>query len=367
MERPVEVALFQRGELQASRTLSPRREWRAAGFAALTTATVVLLAMVATAMLISTMALVVNATSFVLSWLGVAGGVAVIAARRARARARRFVLGVHMDADAFGSTEVDLVRRVGHRDEYDLGLVPGMVGIIDYRRAPMPIESLTRHGPVRVPLPSEAQARIEFGSSTFVVARRAETCEPMLSWLERVRQGLGASRRFLPLASAGMPLAAMATFLGAVPFARAVNDRDMRSAISADASTCEIKQHIQLGAQRQVASLYQCFDPLPLACQKAGFVGVGIDLAKTGEVQDRWVSASTYDSECPVAACMVEVVSGWYFEPMPQPTRLVIPIEIRRTNRPLYDPSPSVAMPVILTRGPFGDGGHEMLEVVAGD
>src|SRR3989442_1698923 len=78
VERPVEVAVFQRGELQALRTLSPRRERRMAILAASSSAAVVLLAMAATAALVSSMGLIVHAPTFLVSWLGVAGGVALI-------------------------------------------------------------------------------------------------------------------------------------------------------------------------------------------------------------------------------------------------------------------------------------------------
>ena len=333
-----------------------------AALAALSSAAVVLVAMAVTAALVSAMGLVSHAPTFLLSWLGVAGGVAWLSARKARERARRYALGAHIEADSFGAVEVDLVRRVGRRDDYDLGLVPGMTGSFDHGRSPLPIESLTRTGAVRVPLPADGKVCIEFGPATFVVRRRAETPEASLPFVERLRRGLDAARRFVPVAGMGVPVAAIATMLGAVPAAMAVSDADMRSSISDRATPLEIEQHIRTEAQRQVRALHRCFDPLPLACQRPGFVGVGVSLAKDGEVRSYWVSRSTYGRECPVSQCMANVVSGWFFESMPEPMKVVIPIQVRRTSRPLYDPHPVIARPLILA-DPQGDAGA--LEVSA--
>jgi hypothetical protein len=364
VERPVEVAVFQRGELQALRTLSPSHERRAAAVAAGATAAVVLLAMAATAAFVSSVGLVVHGPTFLVSWLGVAGCVALVSARRARARTRRYLLGAHIEADAFGPSEVDLVRRAGRGDQYDLGLVPGMSGVMEHGRTPLPIESLTRSGAVRVPLPADGKVCIEFGPSTFVIRRRADAPEPAVSFGEWLSRSFQSARRFVPLAGMGVPIAAMTTFLGAVPAAMAVSDADMRSSIAEGASPVEIERHIRNEAQRQVRTLHQCFDPLPLSCQRPGYVGVGLSLSAQGEVRSFWVSRSTYGKECPVSQCMANVVSSWFFEQMPEPMKVVLPIQVKRTNKPLYDPRPVVARPLILGDDQArGDGGA--LEVSA--
>src|SRR5205814_3598489 len=176
-------------------------------------------------------------------------------------------------------------------------------------------------------------------------------------WGVRLRRAVGMARRFVPLAGVGVPVAAMATFLGAVPAAMAVSDADMRSSIPERATPLQIEQHIRAGAQRQARTLHQCFDPLPLACQHSGFVGVLVSLSETGEVESAAVSRSTYDRhQCPVSQCMANVVAGWFFEQMPAPMRVVIPIQVRRTHRPLYDPRPMIAHPVVLG-DVQGDGG----------
>jgi hypothetical protein len=360
VERPVEVTVFQRGELQGLRILSPRRERRAAAIAAGCTAAVVMVAMAATAVLVSFFGLVVHAPTFLVSWLGVTAGVAALSARRTRERQRRYALGAQIDADAFGAVDVDLVRRVGRGDDYDLGLVPGMSGVFEHGRSPLPVESLTRTGPVRVPLPAEGKVCVEFGPSTFVIRRRGDVAEPPLPFGESVRRALTTARRFVPLAGMGVPVAAMATFLGAVPAAMAVSDADMRSSIPDRATPLQIEQHIRAGAQRQVRTLHQCFDPLPLACQRPGFVGVGVSLSRDGEVRLAWVTRTSYDRhDCPVSQCMANVVAGWFFEAMPEPMKVVIPIQVRRTAKPLYDPRPTIAHPLVIGDGQSDAGAIE--------
>jgi hypothetical protein len=136
----------------------------------------------------------------------------------------------------------------------------------------------------------------------------------------------------------------------------ALGEADMRSAIPAQATQWEVEQHIRARAQRQAATLHRCFDPLPLRCQRPGYVGVGIALSKDGEVRRHWVARSTFGDDCPVNQCMANVVAGWFFEPMPDGMNVVLPIQVRRTNKPLYDPRSAVAHPVLLA-DPYGDAG----------
>jgi len=163
-----------------------------------------------------------------------------------------------------------------------------------------------------------------------------------------MRRALADAHKLLPLAGAAMPAAALVTLLSAVPSAMALSEADMRSSIPSRATQWEVEQHIRSIAQKQVGVLYRCFDPLPLSCQRPGYVGVGLKLSKSGEVRSNWVSRSTYGDECPVSECMAAVVSQMYFEPMPEPMTLVLPVQVRRTNRPLHDPQPTIAHPVRL-------------------
>lgn len=360
MERPVEVAMFQRGELQSVRTLSLRQERRAAALAGATAAGVVVLAMLLTMAIVGTLGAVVHLPTFLLSWLAAAAVVGAMAARRARTKARGYEVGVRIDADAFGPSEVELVRRLGRNDDYDIGLVPGMTGTFDQGRAPLSIEGLLRQGAVRVPLPADGRVRIEFGSATFVIGRSAAVPAAPMAWRERMTVVVAGARRFAPVAAKGIPVAALATLLGSVPKVMAVSEADMQSPIPLRATPWETEQHIRLQAQRHSAALHRCFDPLPLACQRPGYVAVGLELAKDGEVQSRWVARSTYGNDCPVTECMAETVAGWFYESMPERMKVVVPIQVKRTDRPLFDPRP-----VILAEPVVGDGGLGQVEVAA--
>jgi hypothetical protein len=64
-------------------------------------------------------------------------------------------------------------------------------------------------------------------------------------------------------------------------------------------------------------------------------VGVGLSLARDGEIRSSWISRSTYGRECPVDDCMAKVISGWYFEPLPEAMRIVLPVQVLRTDKPL--------------------------------
>lgn len=342
MERAVEVASFHQNELRAVTTLSPETERRAAVLTAAGTAGVILAAMIAGAVLLSLRRTVVHAPTFLVAWLGAAAVVAVLAARRAAGRARRYVVGAALDADCFGSSEVDLVRRGAAG--YELTLVPGMTGIIEAGRSPLPVESLVASGPTRLALPLDGRVWIRLGPANWVLRHLAHPLEgPAFPWSERMARGWASLRRSMPMVAAALPIAVLATLFGSTPAATALGDKEMRSLIPAGATPWEIEQQIRAQAQRQASSLHRCFDPMPLACQKPGFVAVGLSLSKQGDILSHWVSRSTYAADCPVTDCMADSAAAWFFEPLPEPMRLVLPIQVRRTNKPLHQPGPAVA------------------------
>jgi hypothetical protein len=341
LERPVVVALFNRGELQSVRALSPQRERWAALVAGSAGAALVLGAMALAVGLLHALGLVVHAPTFFISWLGVAAAVAVVSARWARNRAGRYRLGADIEADAFAMHEVDFVRRAGA--DYEVGLVPGMSGSIEQGGRSVPIEALTQKGEVHVPLPAAGKVRLEAGRITFVIARRASAAvaggsavpsEFWSTWLGWLAQG--TAKRLVRAAALGTPIAALATMLGAVPAALAVTENDGRWAIPGNATPLEVEKYIQVKAQLQSPELHQCFDTLPLACQRPGYVGVGLSLGKNGDVLSHWISRSTYGEDCPVTSCMEKVVSTWSFEPMRERMNVVIPVQVKRTRKPLW-------------------------------
>jgi hypothetical protein len=328
------VAVFDRGELQSVRTLSPERERSAALLAATGGAVLVLLAMALAAGLVKGFGLVVHAPTFFLSWLGVAAAVAIASARWVSARVSRYRLGADIEADAFAMSEVDLVRRVGA--DYEVGLCPGMSGVLEHARSTTPLESFTRLGMTVLPLPHEGKVRVEIGTTTFVITRRRIPRQTVpirerLTWL-----GSGTFRRLVRATALGVPVATAATLMGSVPAALAVTDFDQRFAIPRSATPLEVERLIRAKAQFETPTLHQCFDPLPLSCHRPGYVGVGLSLSRDGEVLSHWISRSTYDEqECPVSSCMEKVVAGWTFSPMRERMKVVLPIQVKRTHRPL--------------------------------
>jgi hypothetical protein len=337
VERPVVVAVFDRGELQSVRTLSPERERSAALLAGAVSALLVLLAMVLAAGLVKAFGLVVHAPTFFLSWLGVAGAVAVASGRWVRARVGRYRRGADIEADAFAMADVDLVRRVGR--DYEIGLCPGMTGAVEHGRSTTPLEAFTRQGAVSLPLPQEGKVRVEIGAATFVVTRRRLGVRHVVPLRERFTWlASGTFRRLVRAAAIGTPVAALATLMGSVPAALAVTDLDERWAIPRTATPLEVERLIRARAQFETPSLHQCFDPLPLICHRPGFVGVGLALSREGEVLRHWITRSTYDdAECPVTSCMERVVSTWTFSPMRDRMNLVLPIQVARSRRVLSD------------------------------
>jgi hypothetical protein len=366
VERPIVVAVFDRGELKSVRALSPERERWAATVAGVASAGLVLGGMAAAAALLHWMDLVVHGPTFFLSWVGVAAAVAIVTARWARNRAGRYRLGADIDADAFAMHSVDFVRRAG--SDYEVGLLPGMSGSIEQGGRSLPLEALTRKGAVHLPLPATGKVRLEAGHITFVIARRslggAERggWRDSVDWLaERIAQ------RLVRAAALGTPVAALVTMLGAVPAAMAVTENDVRWKIPSNASRPEVEQLIRTKAQFESGTLHQCFDNLPLSCQRPGYVGVGLSLSREGEVISHWVARSTFDEECPVTRCMEDVVASWSFQPMRERMTMVLPIQVRRTHKPLWQARDvEVVTPAERSAVDVGDAGATFIDSDSG-
>lgn len=319
----VQIASLVRGEVSSVKHLSPWRERIEVLLAAGAVGAAVAGSMLLVVALGARAHRVFFAPVFLGAWLG-AGSLAVaLAVRRARERAARYSIGADIDCDAFGPIRLDLVRRAG--DGYEIAFVPGMTGTFENGRAPLPVEGLTRPGPVRVGLPQSGRAEIVFGASMFVVRWTVEPVErPAFAW-----------RRFTRLALASGLAAGLASFSTAVPAADAITDADLRSAIPSNATPWEVEKLLRLQAQDQSHSMGKCFDPMPMECMRNGFVGVGLGIDKDGEVTSRWVSRSTYGADCPVAECMADTAARFFFEPLPEPMRVILPVQVLRTGRRL--------------------------------
>jgi hypothetical protein len=269
---------------------------------------------------------VVYAPVYGATWLAAAGAMAIALGRWAFERARRYRIGASIDDDAFAGTGVDLVRRVGNH--YELAIVPGMTGTIATGRAPIAVETLAASRTVRVPLGSDVRAEISIGNTTFVVrAAEAEARAEVMS--------PGLVKRFARPTLTVVQLMAVASFLYAVPVGAAIAEADMKSSIPSHASPWETEKALRAQAQMQARTLHRCFDVMPLECQRPGYVGIGLSLARDGEIRSDWIARSTFGKDCPVEQCMAEVAATWFFEPLPEAMQIVLPVQVLRTDKPL--------------------------------
>ena len=344
MKHAVQVAHLVNGETLSVRVLSLRAERRAALLVGLSVLGLTVVAGGALAVGLVAGHRIIHGPGFLALWSALALALALVAARRASARAGRYLIGVDIDDDAFAAVPGALVARVG--DGYELRLSPGMIGTLDaggaptsspvfsptLGGAPSAVDSLVRAGRLRFAVTESTFAELVVGKTTFVVrgvsAGNGPAEVPVGFWRPLVR------RAFAPIA-----LASLVTFVRTVPAGAALGERDMRSAIPADASPWDVEKLLRQEAQTQAGTLHACFDPLPMSCQHPGYVGVGLSLSKDGEIRTSWIARSTYGKDCPVDACMSNVVSGWFFEPLPESMRIVLPVQVLRTNRPLPLPT----------------------------
>ncbi|HEY2902075.1 MAG TPA: hypothetical protein VGL59_15950, partial [Polyangia bacterium] len=189
--------------------------------------------------------------------------------------------------------------------------------------------------PTHVPLGPGARAEVILDGTRFVVSV-AERATAVAS-----RESISFKRLLRPTLMA-MELAILISFFCAVPTGAALTEADMRSSIPANATPWEVEKLLRWQAQLQARSLHACFDQMPLQCQRAGYVGVGVALDKSGEIRSNWIARSTYDRDCPVDQCMSDVISKWFFEPIPEAIRVILPVQVLRTDKPLPG-GPSVA------------------------
>ena len=76
----------------------------------------------------------------------------------------------------------------------------------------------------------------------------------------------------------------------------------------------------------------------------AGLRGRGVSLSREGEIRSHWIARSTYGADCPVNQCLSDVVSTWFFEPLPESMKVILPVQVLRTDKPLpYGPARAAA------------------------
>ncbi|HXI58912.1 MAG TPA: hypothetical protein VNO55_22750 [Polyangia bacterium] len=341
----VEIAQVVNGQVASVKTLSRRREWRAGAIAAGFALAAFAAGFTAITALHVVFHRVVNAPFYIALWAAVATVSTALAWHRARSRAQRYVVGAGIDDDAFASTTVDLVQ--GGSGGVGLTVVPGMSGLLFGGRSPVALESLVHSGrSTRVPLGAGARAEIDLDATRFVVSVSERRTGP-------VTTEAGAFKPVIRPTMLALQLAAVASLFCGMPGGNVVTEADMRSSVPANATPWEVEKLLRQQAQLQARSLHQCFDVLPMKCQRPGYVGVGVALDKSGEIRSNWIARSTYTHDCPVESCMSEVISKWFFEPVPESIRVILPVQVLRTDRPL-PPAQSMAAMV----RPAGAPGH---------
>jgi hypothetical protein len=324
----IEIAHLVSGEVISVRVLTARAQRRAALAAGATALGAAFLVALAAGVGLHALGRIAHGPTFAALWAALGLTLAALAASRAGKRAGRYLVGVDVDDDSYAPVERVLVRRVRHG--YELALSPGMSGVVESSGAPLEVEGLVRVGRPRVRLERETRAEVSIAATTFVVRGRsvAELGAPPA--LPRGFWRPFARRALLPL-----EIAAALVFFLSVPLRAPIGEADMKSAIPADATPWEVEKLLREEAQMQARTLHACFDPLPLTCQHPGYVGVGLSLARDGEIRSSWIARSTYGRDCPVESCMSNVIATWFFEPLPESMRIVLPVQVLRTDKPL--------------------------------
>jgi hypothetical protein len=333
MQHVVEVAHLINGDLVSVRRLSARSERLAAFSAALSAGLLTLGAMTVGAVAIRAFGRGIYAPGFGLLWAMTGVVVAALAVAVVRRRLRRYALGSRLDADAFAPMEFDLVRRSA--DGFELTLIPGMTGQVANGRAPLPVEALVGDRPRTIAFDQEANAELTLGSSTFVVRSAPAGASPAPEGQGRSVFSRDLWKLFSRVAIVGSEVALIGSLFCAVPLGQTIGDRAAHLVAPQITTPWEAEKWLRIEAQAQAQSLYQCFDPLPVACLQPGYLGVGVSLTRDGEVRSNWISRSTYGAACSVDQCVKDVVSTWVFDPLPEPMRVVLPVQVLRTAKPL--------------------------------
>lgn len=326
----VEIAYLVGGEVLSTRHLSVRGERRAAFMTACAVAAVTIAASAAVMLALVAAHRVVYGTAYVGVWFVVGLGAALVAAHRARERARRYTVGARIDDDAFSGAPAALVRRT--QSGYRLQIPQGFTAELRSSAQPaLQLDGEAGRDATDVALSPGMEAELRLGAAMFVI--RCE--EDNVGAARTAALPSGVSRRLVRRAFLPLELAALASILCAVPVGAELGEADMKSAIPQNASPWEIEKLLRAEAQTQARSLHQCFDVLPISCQRSGYVGVGLSLSRDGEIRSHWIARSTFGDECPVNQCMSDVVGTWFFEPLPESMKVVLPVQVLRTDKPL--------------------------------
>lgn len=327
----LEVSRLEQGLKTDVRRLSRKGEWTAgttmAGVCVLAAALSLMMALTFMSMLHR----VVFAPKLLWSLATFGGAATWWLVRAAKQRARHVHLGPSMGDDGFAPIPVDLARRLeGSDDAFELGIVAGMSGEIQSARMTVPLEALappSGSGPRYRRIEAGEKAVVRLGTETYLLERRTAEASPEWSF---GKAAAGIPRRWLAVGALGCLAVA---FFSSIPAGGAVTQLKPPIVSARRSSGWEAEMELRLEAQLQAPSLYECFDKLPQSCQRPGYVAVGLSLTREGEIRSHWIASSTYNETCPVTACMGDIVALWQFNSLPEPMRVVLPVQVLRTSK----------------------------------
>jgi hypothetical protein len=335
LERVIEVVHLEHGRAVSVHTLSAARErrgvWATLAFLAGGTA----LGIVLSVLVAHAIQKLVYLPAFVGVWATLFLGLAWFAIPRVRGRLGRYTIGASLENDAFSqvSDRLTLVRR--RADRFELTVLPGMHGHIENGRLPIPIESLLEGPSSTVNLDEGTVADVTLGPAQFIVRSRKFPTSTSASVASAAAIPADWMRPFARTAVLVFQGGLVASLFCLGPSGRPIDDRMSIHMNLKTATPWEAEKWLRVEAQLQAPSLYACFERMPLACQRPGYVGIGVSLSGDGEIRSHWIARSTYDAECPVESCMSDIVSTWAFDPLPQAMRVILPVQVLRTDKPL--------------------------------
>ena len=325
-ELSVEVAYLINGAVASERRLSRRGEWRAGASAFLSVAALAAAAAAVVALALLAAHRIVYGPAYLAVWLVVGLGAAGLAARRAVRRARSFRVGAAIDDDAFSAVALPLVRvrlaATGWRWRPDSRAASKG----DARRCPSRPSRARGSGGA---LPAGTRAELDLGAATFAIRVGCPTPDDAYAsaggrassgavGAPADRAGRAGQR---PVRGAGRGAAQRVRHEVGHPCARhALGDREA---------------HFALRPRRRRGRFTSASTSCRFPCQRSGYVGIGLALSRDGEIRSHWIARSTFGADCPVDQCMSDVIGTWYFEPLPESMKVILPVQVLRTDRPL--------------------------------
>ena len=329
----VDIAYILGGEVVSTRRLSKRGEWRAAALALGSTAGLGAGAALIVAGALAGAHRVVFGPAFLMVWAALGLGGAALAAWRAAARAssgvpdrrryRRRCLLFH---------SAGLGRPRPERAKSSDATRPRVLWPVARRSS-----AHSRGKPRRQDVGGRAAGhgwacRAAAGTGDVRPVERARSRRPRAGPAER-----GSSKADVPapLDAPSSELRGLRQPLLRRAAGRQIGEAEMRSAIPANATPVgDRKAAAGPKRRRKRARFTSASTSWPHSCQRPGYSRGGCLALRAGEIRSHWIARSTYGADCPVNECLSDVVSTWFFEPLPEPIKVIL-VQVLRTDKPL--------------------------------